>query len=579
MRKENISRIIQSTLLSAAMLFGMCGMSAVSAETNAKASFEGNTGSSSESKWTVSKSKTASPTELDSDNNTTEVTLSLPSAEKTLTTDIVFVLDFSSCAEETLNELTSMLTDLQTSYSVSHAQMNIGIIGFRGNAISIHDLAPYAGDTTYNTITGELATYVAYETNDESALHGSNMPSGLLAAKNMLAGDTDADSKKYMILVSDGATYLYPHTDPSECYSRTSGISNNDGILYEWVPKYGAYSDAAGNDVFNFPSSFTNGGDSKDWNDFMNAIGGVRENFTQYDQLFEHSKKHPDANLTLPNPAISDISSFITNNEESFWQSYNYFSGMENDGISCFAVVPPSTTDNFVLFKSFMNYLASIGKGGGTDFSEVKNSILYLLASGSVNDKIGDNFDFVHDDNCPFTQTKAGTQLSNVKTGDNEWSFGDADTNGVYPYVVTCSADFREFDWKINVPVENASPLQLKYKLKIKDSVTESGTYDTNNSATLDYTDSNGVAGDEETFDVPQVNYTVIKPTLWCVTFLDCKGNTVSVQWIKNGENATAPTGFGTYSGYTNITGHRDLKPTSCGTNTGWVVPNTADRS
>jgi hypothetical protein len=46
--------------------------------------------------WQVSKSKTA--TALDGNNQTT-VTLSLPSAEEKLTSDIVFVLDKSSCGQ------------------------------------------------------------------------------------------------------------------------------------------------------------------------------------------------------------------------------------------------------------------------------------------------------------------------------------------------------------------------------------------------------------------------------------------------------------------------------------------------
>lgn len=58
----------------------------------------------------------------------------------------------------------------------------------------------------------------------------------------------------------------------------------------------------------------------------------------------------------------------------------------------------------------------------------------------------------------------------------------------------------------------------------------------------------------------------------YAVTFLDCNGDTVSVQWIEYGKDAVPPTGFGTYTGYTNVTAHMDLKPVSC-----YAVPNTAD--
>ena len=67
---------------------------------------------------------------------------------------------------------------------------------------------------------------------------------------------------------------------------------------------------------------------------------------------------------------------------------------------------------------------------------------------------------------------------------------------------------------------------------------------------------------------------------LFLVTFLDSKSNTVKVEWVKYGGNATAPTGYGTYSGYTNVTAHMDLKPIgAASTSNGYSVPNTADKN
>ncbi|MCH4208056.1 MAG: hypothetical protein LKF50_07135 [Solobacterium sp.] len=65
------------------------------------------------------------------------------------------------------------------------------------------------------------------------------------------------------------------------------------------------------------------------------------------------------------------------------------------------------------------------------------------------------------------------------------------------------------------------------------------------------------------------------------VTFLDCDGNTVSVQSVPYQGNATAPTGYGTYVGYTDISANIDLKPTSCSAASkvkGYIIPNTADK-
>ena len=63
------------------------------------------------------------------------------------------------------------------------------------------------------------------------------------------------------------------------------------------------------------------------------------------------------------------------------------------------------------------------------------------------------------------------------------------------------------------------------------------------------------------------------------VTFLDQYGNTVKVEWVKYGKSATPPTGYGTYSGYTNVTANIDLRPEagSAGSSK-YRVPNTADK-
>lgn len=62
------------------------------------------------------------------------------------------------------------------------------------------------------------------------------------------------------------------------------------------------------------------------------------------------------------------------------------------------------------------------------------------------------------------------------------------------------------------------------------------------------------------------------------ITYLDCKGNTVSVQWVKYGGTATAPAGFN-YPTVANVSAHQDVKPLSCTANSKYLVPNTADKS
>ena len=85
--------------LSAALLLTLAPLSALAAQQ----------GSAKEQSWDVSRSKTA--TNLDQAYRS-QVTLSLPSHEEKLVTDVVFVLDESSCSEPVKAEVAQMLQAL-----------------------------------------------------------------------------------------------------------------------------------------------------------------------------------------------------------------------------------------------------------------------------------------------------------------------------------------------------------------------------------------------------------------------------------------------------------------------------------
>lgn len=67
-------------------------------------------------------------------------------------------------------------------------------------------------------------------------------------------------------------------------------------------------------------------------------------------------------------------------------------------------------------------------------------------------------------------------------------------------------------------------------------------------------------------------------PGPFLITFLDASGNTVKVEWVEYGASATAPTGYGEYTGYTNVTENKDLRPIVSASSK-YAVPNTADKS
>lgn len=88
---------ILACLLALVMLIGAMPVMALAAEPEAE-------------NWEVSKSKTA--TALDADGST-RVTLSLPSAEEKLASDVVFVLDTSDCVGEVMEQVSGLVAQLK----------------------------------------------------------------------------------------------------------------------------------------------------------------------------------------------------------------------------------------------------------------------------------------------------------------------------------------------------------------------------------------------------------------------------------------------------------------------------------
>lgn len=146
-----------------------------------------------------SKSKTA--TELD-ENYQSKVTLSLPSAEEELVSDVLFVLDRSSCTQETAEEAGKLLSALQESISQSNASIKVGVVNFRDKAQVAYELQPISGSEDIEAIKAAIAT--------EPEGSGTNVEAGLELAEQILTSDTEVeDSRKYVILATDGLTRLF----------------------------------------------------------------------------------------------------------------------------------------------------------------------------------------------------------------------------------------------------------------------------------------------------------------------------------------------------------------------------------
>lgn len=147
--------------------------------------------------WDVSKSKIA--TQLNTDTWTSNVTLSLPSAEENLASDVVFVLDGSSSANTgVVNASLALLQNLKESASDSSAAVNVCVVKFKRQA--------YKSDW-FDLSRDFDAIKTAMETKYSG---GTNLHAGLLAGQEALEEHSNvAAGRKYLILVSDGSTYLY----------------------------------------------------------------------------------------------------------------------------------------------------------------------------------------------------------------------------------------------------------------------------------------------------------------------------------------------------------------------------------
>lgn len=130
--------------------------------------------------WDVSRSKTA--TELN-ELFESQVTLSLPSAEKQLVTDVVLVLD-KSTSTDLENQVLDILGDLKSQIEGTGAKINVGVVIFNkvANASEFMDLS---------TQFDEIETAIK-----QDFTSGTNTHAGLLAGKSMLDSDMEVESNR-----------------------------------------------------------------------------------------------------------------------------------------------------------------------------------------------------------------------------------------------------------------------------------------------------------------------------------------------------------------------------------------------
>lgn len=466
--------------------------------------------------WDHSKDKTA--TELDNNFNS-RVTLSLPSAEKELVSDVVFVLDKSSCEEDVTTEALAMLANLGASVKDTGASIKVGAVQFAGRAVVSCGLTKL----TDEAIKDGGAIYNGLKEKNSQLEGGTNLQAGLLKAQEMLAADTDVeDSRKYVIVITDGLTRQFLSEDGklmAICNAYNGDFKNVGAIPTSWC-----VANNIPDGVYDIPGG--------DWDEYF---AKVKENVAKDKDTYAHDydvhgptptgDKIPETYV----PAEGNSLTYALCLDRAIYEADKVYSDLKDAKYHCYAVfadTPEVTTND--LGKAFVEYLNG---GAVLDFGAIKNDIYYLLAAGSqVVDIIGQdndyNFDVVNLDN--MTITVGGVELKKEKMnlvglpeGSTTYGFFEGEiADGHYDFVVTyypegvADADDEKrehFVWDINVPVSNFAPAQFSYDVHLTNPQKAKGEYkvETNVEAVLTPVDSNGTEGSTETFPVPELTYEV----------------------------------------------------------------------
>ena len=447
--------------------------------------------------------KTATP--LD-ENLETKVTLSFPGQREAEPADVVFVLDKSgaSAQKDIYNQAKAFLEEINQKAQADGLNIKVGVVLFNkmGNVqLPLTDVA-----TDYDDILNAM----------NSSLHsGTNMHAGLLAAKSILDADSAVKAEnKHVILISDGATYLYckngNYTTPySRSFGSVEGGRDMMGGIWEWQSRE-YHTDNAWK-KFSDGSNFI-------FSQAMTSPEKLGEYLAYYRDQYENSDKNwaqYDYEYTAQaatNPIALDVTA-PCNIDVAFWSTDDTFQSMVNAGY-----------DMNVYYKNaadfdgrvFLQYLTRNSNNGqlDTNFDKLKAKLVDKIAAGStVEDTIGANFDFVNDP-AKISLTANGVKLSPEKIDATTYGFGN-NNDGTYRLTLKYQAGENEkLTLTLNEAAAPSKPVVLEYSELLVNKPTEPGTYalKVNENAVLHPVDGNGIKGQAYEFPVPAVTYEVAEP-------------------------------------------------------------------
>ena len=483
-------------------------------------------------------------------NDKTDVTLSVGGKSAKENVAVMFLLD-KSTSQGVRDEAAKMLDELATK---TNTNIMYDVVIFSGTASSSgwQDIQ----DTTtletikHNFVNGDVTS-------------GTNMSAGILKAKTdiaILKKEHTEYTETYLITLSDGITYVWSEEDQGLVYCvPVKNIGNSAGetkIL-------------TGPDVWNMMYDY---GDS-----LQKIYGGVSQFLSaipskiadtkadEHVKVFDSSENPIETYIYNPTETKKATDKYACGPEAAMYYSITGYAELANEFTKTFAYAVPEldesgqdNEENWTLFpwgREVMEYCKSISfnkdwdgnvsnTNPGKIFSGIKDVIYYEIQSGSITDVIGADFSLTDQTltEDTFTLTVNGKAVTANQPNGNVVTFGKANEDGQYPYVLTyykgkaaknedntytitsgsttytytpCdttgevngSVSDEFFVLEMNVPVVS---LDLKYNLSLTSKRTAAGTYEvpTNESATLAYTSANQSSGTVD-FNEPTVSYRV----------------------------------------------------------------------
>lgn len=447
-------------------------------------------------------------TELD-ENLETKVTLSFPGKREAEPSDVVFVLDKSGASAQTdiYNQAKEFLEQISQKAKDDGLDIKVGVVLFNKVGNIQQPLTDVV--TGYDDILNAM----------NSSLHsGTNMHAGLLAAKSILDADTAVEPEnKHVILISDGATYLYcKDGDFTKPYTRSFGSGagvNMMGGIWEWQSREYHLNNAW--KKFSDGSNFI-------FSQAMKSPEKLGEYLKYYRDQYENSDKNwaqydyeytDDArNNGTTNPIPVDVTA-PCNIDVAFWSTDDTFQSMVNAGYDMNVYYKNAADFDGQVFLQYLTRNSNNGKLDD-DFTEIKAKLVDKIAAGStVEDFIGADFDFINDP-AKISLTANGEKLAPEKIDDGAYGFGKL-ANGSYRFTLDyVNGDQEMLKLTLNEAASPSKPVVLEYSERLVNVPTEPGvhTLNVNERAVLHPIDGNGVSGDDYEFPIPTVEYTVPEP-------------------------------------------------------------------